>query len=61
MGKGYDPQCERLADFFLSDEPELHSAEGVKELAQAIQNTIEDYISSKRVIDEAGNVGWTIE
>jgi len=47
MAKTYDVKCYDLAKDFLSDEdPELFNEKKVDELAQTIQTTIEDYISS---------------
>lgn len=44
----YDPQCYDLADTFLSDEPELKSHENVDQLAQRIQDAIEQFIEEKK-------------
>jgi len=42
--KSFDILCLNLADHFLSDTPEQWRGMHRQELAQAIQNTIEDYI-----------------
>ena len=46
----YDKECEALADYFLADEalrgnPKIN--ENVKELAQAIQDAVEDWFISQ--------------
>lgn len=43
MSKGYDSECLRLAQHFLSDEPKATEADQV-ELAQGIQDFIEGYL-----------------
>ena len=42
----FDPACFDLAQIFLEDEPRLRAR--VKELAQAIQDAIEDWIETNR-------------
>ncbi len=42
----YDEKCYDLAEAFLSDEPSLRW--NVKNLAQAIQDTIEQWIQQER-------------
>jgi cytochrome c551/c552 len=50
----YDPACENLARHFLDD---LHASEKlIKELAQCIQDEIDDWIMAERVRLEAENV-----
>lgn len=44
----YDTKCQDLAEAFLSDEPDLRTAENTKDLAQLIQITIEDFIEAAR-------------
>jgi hypothetical protein len=45
----YDPECETLAEHFLSDEPQKlgpafeHYEARVKQLAQAIQDAVESW------------------
>lgn len=46
MPKGYDSRCEDLARLFLGDEPALLTDENARELAQDIQDTIENFMSS---------------
>ena len=46
--KGFDAKCYELAKAFLSDEPTLDSEESRADLAQDIQNTIEDWIEDQR-------------
>ncbi len=41
----YDSRCYDLAAIFLGDEPELHTPANIEELADLIQQTIEDYIA----------------
>jgi hypothetical protein len=41
----YDPRCEDLALYFLSDE--VHDDEHVQKLAQTIQDAIEDWLRDK--------------
>lgn len=45
----YDPKCYDLADEFLDDfdTQKLHSHANADELAQRIQNVIEDFIAEK--------------
>ncbi len=43
--KTYDSKCADLADHFLQDETHLWTDRRVEELALAIQQTIEDYIT----------------
>lgn len=45
MGKGYDPLCESLANEFL---PAGASDRLSKELAQHIQDAIEDWLTAER-------------
>lgn len=40
--KGYDPECLKLADYFLQDNPYHGTRE---ELAQRLQDAVEDYFS----------------
>jgi len=40
----YDSKCYDLAEAFLSDEPEVNTAENRHVLAQLIQQAIEDFI-----------------
>lgn len=52
MPRSYDPACEELARHFLSDEE--FENDHVAELAQHIQDAIEDWIEAKRIaLDEA--------
>jgi hypothetical protein len=44
----FDVKCRQLADQFLEDEPELDTEKNANDLAQQIQNTIEDFISQKK-------------
>jgi len=44
----YDQSSYDLAERFLEDEPELNTEENRNELAQLIQNTIEDFIVYKK-------------
>jgi hypothetical protein len=44
----YDSSCYELAELFLMDEPELANEANTKELAQAIQDAIEDFIENAR-------------
>lgn len=46
MSKGrlHDPKCHELAEYFLSDSPALRSKTLIDDLAQTIQDTIEDWI-----------------
>lgn len=39
----YDPKCHELAEYFLDDDPKPATA-NANELAQLIQDTIEDYL-----------------
>jgi len=41
----YDPKCYELAKEFLEDEPEMQTDDHRAELAQRIQDVIEDYIA----------------
>jgi hypothetical protein len=41
---GCDPRCLELAQVFLSDEPRLSSDINTHELAQAIQDAIENWL-----------------
>ena len=47
----YDPACLELAEHFLQDEPRLSA----HELAQAIQQAVEDWIESERRAAHAGD------
>lgn len=44
----YDSRCYDLAAIFLGDEPELHHPDNINQLAQLIQQAIEDYIAFAR-------------
>ena len=44
----YDSKCYQLAREFLDDEPGLNTIENAKELAQDIQDAIEDFIDYAR-------------
>jgi len=44
----YDEKCEELARHFLDDQPNVTEAQ-VKELAEAIQITVETYLELFRV------------
>lgn len=44
----YDVKCHELAEAFLSDEPSINTKENVSELAQLIQDAIENFITDKR-------------
>lgn len=44
----YDQRCHDLAAIFLGDEPELHHPDNIDQLAQLIQQAIEDYIAFAR-------------
>ena len=48
MPKGYDSRCEDLGRIFLGDEPELLTDANAAELAQEIQDVIEDFITSRQ-------------
>jgi uncharacterized protein YbbC (DUF1343 family) len=52
MPQGYDEKCGDLARYFLTDEP-LSTDLTVAELAQWIQDAIEDFIAQKRDLDGA--------
>ena len=45
MEHGYDVKCEELARHFLEDEDVAANPERVKELAQRIQDAIEDFLA----------------
>jgi hypothetical protein len=45
MPKGYDPKCHELAVYFLGD---LASVRLTTELAQAVQDCVEDWLESER-------------
>jgi hypothetical protein len=51
MKKTYDTKCYELADFFFDDEPEKRTRYRVQELAEAIQQTIEDYFEALPAVD----------
>lgn len=53
MPKGYDPRCEELGRLFLGDEPDLLTDTTAAELAQEIQDVIEDFIREAR---DAGRI-----
>lgn len=42
----FDPQCLELAEYFLRDEPSLRDR--ADELAQQIQDAIEDWIEAEK-------------
>jgi hypothetical protein len=42
----YDTKCDQLARAFLVDEKPFPSEETVEELAQAIQDSIEDWLAA---------------
>jgi hypothetical protein len=42
----YDAKCYELAKHFLEDAPEGNTEEGCKNLAQHIQNVIEQYLEA---------------
>lgn len=44
----YDSRCYDLAAIFLGDEPQLHRPDNIDQLAQIIQQAIEDYIAFAR-------------
>lgn len=44
----YDVKCFELASQFLDDEPEIKTDANVSELAQRIQDSIEQFIEEKR-------------
>ena len=44
----YDSKCYQLAREFLDDEPGLNTIENAKELAQEIQDVIEDFVDYAR-------------
>jgi len=44
----YDVKCRQLADLFIEDDPEINTNENADELAQRIQDAIEDFISEKK-------------
>lgn len=44
----FDPRCYELAELFLSDEPAINTSEKRDELAQIIQDAIEDFIAYER-------------
>jgi hypothetical protein len=48
----FDTQCYELACSFLGDEEALNNEQHKNALAQAIQDTIEDYIQYERPKDE---------
>jgi hypothetical protein len=45
MTKTYDAKCYDLADVFLSDTPHLHTDKLARDLAEIIQQTIEEFIA----------------
>jgi hypothetical protein len=49
----YDPECEKLARYFL---PSNTSERLVREMAQAIQNAVEEYIA-----EEGGRLAKILE
>jgi hypothetical protein len=50
--KMYDVKCHELAEAFLEEEQWMHTQNNLKELAQRIQNTIEDFIDELRAEKE---------
>jgi predicted RNase H-like HicB family nuclease len=48
----YDSECLYLAQAFLRDHPEIDSEKTQKELAQRIQEVIDDYIEEKEEDNE---------
>lgn len=44
----FDEKCFDLAGLFLGDEPALFSERNKRRLAQAIQDTIEDWIATEK-------------
>ena len=44
----FDPRCYDLAELFLSDEPAINTREKRDELAQIIQDAVEDFIAYER-------------
>ena len=44
----YDLKCQDLADAFLRDTPILHTSENAAQLAQRIQDAIEDWFYEVR-------------
>jgi hypothetical protein len=48
----FDPKCYWLAKQFLGDEPGLQSEKNYSDLAEAIQEAIEDWIQAHRGSDE---------
>jgi hypothetical protein len=53
----YDSRCYDLAAVFLGDEPQLHTPENIHQLAQLIQQAIEDYIEFMRPSPDQGQFG----
>jgi hypothetical protein len=46
--RGYDPECDKLSRYFLGDLGAANHPRLVSELAQVIQDAIEDWITSER-------------
>ena len=44
----YDPKCYDLAKDFLSDEPEQDTESARNELAQIIQDAVENFLAGKQ-------------
>lgn len=55
----FDSKCYDLANVFLEDEPNLFTDDGCKELAQRIQQTIENFIEeARRNYEPPDPPGW---
>jgi hypothetical protein len=50
--KGYDSMCEMLAEYFLG---QPRSPEDVKDLAQCVQDAVEDWFVQKAPLTEFSN------
>jgi hypothetical protein len=46
--RGYDPECDKLSRYFLGELGAANHPRLVSELAQVIQDAIEDWIRSER-------------
>ena len=46
--RGHDPECDKLARYFLGDLGAEQNPRLVGELAQVIQDAIEDWLTSER-------------
>lgn len=55
MAKTYDEKSYDLAAHFLSDEPDLDTLDNIHHLALAIQETVEDWIETKKINFETQN------